>query len=515
MKKWAMGLLGLLLIVPILAVGSLGWRLLQHEQKSRESLTRTVMQAQAEMLAQKLGGIAQRLERQTLAELAALPAKDRLKQLEALAASRPLYRQAFFHQPGRGLLLPSAGGPLTRDARDFLQRFEPFFSGRQPWEKAPQEREGRTYESDSLLEGCLPWFDQNQLHLLCWRRDPESQALFGVELELMCLLSEWAPCFANQPQGNFTAVLRDGEDQPIFQMGPSLQTEAADSASAPLGPGFPHWRVDVLSDGRPAGVRNLRIFYGLLLGSLLAALFSGEALLLWQARRHYLDAQRKTLFVSNVSHELKTPLTTIRMYAEMLEEGRVPEEGQRARYLHVIGEECRRLTRLVNNVLDFSRIEQHRRTYRPSRVDVAELARSLADQQELRCREKGVRLVREIPGEPVWRLTDRDALEQALLNLLDNALKYGGGEVRVRVSRGPGEAAVEVLDRGPGIPAGRREKIFEKFYRDDDTLTTAIAGSGLGLTIARGLLRDQGGDVRYLPREGGGSCFQIHLKENT
>ncbi len=510
MKRWAMGLLGVLLVLPVLVVGGLGGRLLRHEQQSRRSLAQNAQRSQAQMMAQKLGGIAQRMESETLAELSALPAESRLERLEALPAERPLYRQAFLYEPGRGLILPSPEGALTHAEREFIQRMEPILDGRIPLEKPAGEGGGAPAAS-----GCLPWFDQNQLHLLCWRRDAGSQVLYGVELELMSLLSEWAACFTGPPQGDFTTVLLDGEGHPVFQMGAGAEDwSVRPHAAVPLGDLFPHWQV-VVSGAGMAEARGLKSLYVLLLGSLLAALVGGEALLFWQARRHYLDARRKTTFVSNVSHELKTPLTTIRMYAEMLEEGRVLEEDKRAKYLRVIGEECRRLTRLVNNVLDFSRIEQHRRTYSPTRVDVAALAGSLADQQECRCREKGLQLERDIPSAPVWVSIDRDALEQALLNLLDNALKYGGGEILVRVAQGPGEVRVEVLDRGPGVPATKREKIFEKFYRVDDSLTTTIAGSGLGLSIARQLLRDQGGDVRCLAREGGGSCFQILLRERA
>ncbi|MBL9200708.1 MAG: HAMP domain-containing histidine kinase, partial [Opitutaceae bacterium] len=257
-------------------------------------------------------------------------------------------------------------------------------------------------------------------------------------------------------------------------------------------------------------------FFGLgvlLIGIFVAAILAGGSLLLWQARRSEEEAAQKTSFVANVSHEFKTPLTTIRLYAELLEQGRVRDAAQGGDYLRTIGRETQRLARLVNNALDFSRLEQGKKKFDREPLDLAaELARVL-DGQGPRLAEAGLALTRELPAA-LSVTSDRDALEQIVLNLIDNACKYAaaGGELTVTAARGEtGGAVVRVADRGPGVPAAHRERIFEKFHRVDDLLTAEKTGAGLGLSIARQLARGLGGDLRCEARQGGGAEFVLTL----
>jgi len=215
-----------------------------------------------------------------------------------------------------------------------------------------------------------------------------------------------------------------------------------------------------------------------------------------------------------VSHEFKTPLTTIRLYAELLEQGRVPDETRRGEYLGTIGRETQRLARLVNNALDFSRLEQGRKKFLREPLDLGGELSRLLDTQLPRFGETGLALRREIPVAPLPATTDRDAFEQIVLNLLDNACKYAGAGGEVTVQLGPqagASAELRVLDRGPGVPVEHRERIFEKFHRVDDTLTAEKHGAGLGLSIARQLARGLGGELRYEPRPGGGAAFILEL----
>jgi signal transduction histidine kinase len=267
--------------------------------------------------------------------------------------------------------------------------------------------------------------------------------------------------------------------------------------------------VGVEGAGRP-----LFVMGSLLTGILVTAILASGSLLLLQARASAAEARQKTSFVTNVSHEFKTPLTTIRLYAELLEQGRVRDEAQRAGFLHTIGAETKRLARLVNHVLDFSQLEQGKRQYLREPLDLtAELA-AVLDTQAPRLAEAGLGLVRELPDASLPLLTDRDAVVQIVLNLLENACKYaaGGGEVTVSLAPRPGGGAdVSVLDRGPGVPPAHRERIFEQFHRVDATLTAEKSGAGLGLSIARQLARGLGGDLRHTARPGGGATFILEL----
>jgi signal transduction histidine kinase len=168
---------------------------------------------------------------------------------------------------------------------------------------------------------------------------------------------------------------------------------------------------------------------------------------------------------------------------------------------------------LVNNVLDFSRLEQGKKKYYREPVELTDFLRQFLEAHRLRLQEAGLALRSSIPDGQLWIQCDRDALEQVLLNLIDNAAKYAaeGGELLFQLKQFQNYCRLDIMDRGPGISSPHREKIFDKFYRVDDSLTTRQPGSGLGLSIARRLLRDLGGDLMFEPRAGGGSCFVVRL----
>jgi signal transduction histidine kinase len=236
--------------------------------------------------------------------------------------------------------------------------------------------------------------------------------------------------------------------------------------------------------------------------------------LLWESGRRAREARQKTSFVANVSHELKTPLTTLRLYAELLREGRIKGEDKQRQYLDVMIAECARLGRLVNNMLDFSRLEQNRRVYTVEPLELTAWLDVFLEPQRIRFREAGLSLTVKPPASPLTVSVDHDALEQAVLNLLDNTIKYAasGNVVEMQAECQGTVVHLDVLDRGPGVPEELREKVFEDFFRLDASLTARVPGSGLGLSLARRLLREIGGDVVCLPREGGGACFRIIMR---
>jgi signal transduction histidine kinase len=205
------------------------------------------------------------------------------------------------------------------------------------------------------------------------------------------------------------------------------------------------------------------------------------------------------------------------MFSELLADGRVTDPAKQRSYLHIITAETARLSRLINNVLDFSRLERGEKKYNFRDCDLARLATETAETYRPHLENSGFALECRTSESAVPVRGDPDALAQIVVNLLSNAEKYSNGqkEICVEVKRrddGPlSFAEVKVMDRGSGVPRGSEEKIFEKFYRAHDSLSCGIQGSGLGLTLARQIARAHGGDVTYEAREDGGSCFSLRL----
>jgi signal transduction histidine kinase len=239
---------------------------------------------------------------------------------------------------------------------------------------------------------------------------------------------------------------------------------------------------------------------------LAGAFVSGGALLVRMIRRERLDARGKADFFDNVSHELKTPLAGIRLNAELLVRDRIPDEVQRRGAMEAILVESDRLGRMVDELLLFGRLGKGTHRYRMETFDLAAFGASPAEMQGAAAASEGRAQVR-ILGPGAFVTADKDALRQIGIAILSNAVKYAEGPVEIEVE-GP---EIRWLDRGPGVPRGSEEQIFERYRRGDDSLSAATAGSGLGLAIARALARGMGGGLAYRHRPGGGSIFILTL----
>lgn len=230
-----------------------------------------------------------------------------------------------------------------------------------------------------------------------------------------------------------------------------------------------------------------------------------------QLRRERALSRLRSDFVSRVSHELRTPLTQIRMFAETLLLDRVRSEGERRRALEIIDRESRRLANLVENVLRFSRGERGEDRVEPAVRDVVPLVRELLLDFEPLAGGRA-RLVVSLPDHAA-ALVDEDALRRMLLNLLDNALKYGpaGQEIRLAVETRGESVRFTVEDEGPGIPVRERDRVWERFYRMARDRDSAVAGTGIGLAVVRDLARLHGGGAWAEDGEGRGARFVLEL----
>jgi len=240
------------------------------------------------------------------------------------------------------------------------------------------------------------------------------------------------------------------------------------------------------------------------------AVFGGY-LLLRDVNRDLHVTEMRSQFVASVSHELKTPLTAIRMYAETLAMGRSRDENTRSEYLETIVNESERLARLVDNVLDFSKIEQGKKIYRLRPARIEDVAGAAVRAMQFPLAQAGFRLNFRAPDEMPMIEADPDAIQQAILNLLTNAMKYSGDarEIDLTIAAQKGAAVIQVKDRGLGLTPEEQKHIFDKFYRAPSHENRLIAGTGLGLTLVDHITKAHHGRVEVESAPGAGSTFSI------
>lgn len=381
--------------------------------------------------------------------------------------------------------------------------------------------------------GAMARFLDNKLRLMVWfRPSNDSNFVFGAQLNQAHLLERLqsvlqAPELKERDSSlisrnhtpSYCLALLDDTGHPVALSIPGFTGDWKHPfVATEIGETLPHWEAalyltDPLQMSKSA--HTLRLTVSLIVLLLVIAIVAGGSLIASDIRRQVRVAQQKTDFVSNVSHELKTPLTSIRMFADLLAEGRVTEPERQSTYLKIISAESARLTRLINNVLDFARQERGAPAGERRACDLVETTREVVETCLPHLEASSQHLSCEIEAETLPIVGDRDALSQIVLNLISNAEKYGGGEILVRLRRQETAAGafgcVDVLDHGPGIPPKQVESIFLPFHRLNDSLSSGIPGSGLGLTLARRMARVHGGDITYNPRAGGGSCFTLTI----
>jgi signal transduction histidine kinase len=373
-------------------------------------------------------------------------------------------------------------------------------------------------------EGMIARFVQDKLDLIFWLRPPEAPSLiFGCLIEAASLKAEWPALLGDYVSGTsrtapeHIVALLDDKARPVATLpaGAIARDWKRPFVASEIGEAFPHWEAAIYLAKPGALAENARGVHrtiAFLIAGAIGLIAIGGWLVVSDVRRQLALAQQKTDFVSNVSHELKTPLTSIRMFAELMHARPQPPEKQ-SQFLRIISVESERLTRLINNVLDFAKLERKQRHFEKKPIDLHDVVCGVWENSEVHLREAGFATAWTAAPAPYPVTGDADALAQVLVNLISNAEKYSGErkEVELHTWCDDGFILVSVLDRGTGVPAGDERKIFEAFYRAHDSLSSGIQGSGLGLTLAQQIAAAHGGSIDYEARDGGGSRFTLRL----
>lgn len=516
----------LLIGIPAILLALAAVRLLMGVQEQLAVLEQDRNRNITDKLAGEITHWVTALQKDLLRQVEMLHQEDLSQELRKLQRENPFVRNVFIWQKGQGVVFPLASFLESEDQR-FLIRFAPLFKGDYAWKENTAEQANASSLRSKIQtlkreSGWIPWFEGNGLHLLGWA-EVGAGRIAGVELEMSAVLARLPPVlepWTYGRQGGQGVELTTGQEILLSagMVGVMDESKATSKIKAAfelsLAPTLPHWTLKIYPAKGSVRVaeRTITVIGGVIILLLVGSLFAGGFLMVRDAAQQRHDAVQKTTFVSNVSHELKTPLTSIRMYAELLADNKAQTAETVKQYLSVIVTESERLTRLVNNVLDFGRLEQKRRTYHCEILVLADYVSAAVEPMRGIVESADMKLVVKNEAD-AHVLADRDALNQVLVNLIDNACKYAseGKEITITSGIEGSKAFVRVADRGPGIPRASAGRIFERFFRVDDSVTATVGGSGLGLSIAKQLMHGMGGDVQWSAREGGGSVFSVTL----
>ncbi len=516
-----------IVLVPLAIVGWLGMRLAGQQAERADERLAEVMRANLRGFDAEIGALLDERRRAVRSALDGIPIDA--ETLRAETRRLPAVSQLFAVDRAGQLLHPSLMDRLPAAEEDFLQRTREIWTRRllpgRATARTPDARgsvagtpaadeaaAGAT--ADAPSSGWYPWFWGGGLRLIYWWQDGDGR-IVGAELDRVRLLSdvvavlpETDPLEPGREPGRVRLV--DAQGGVLYQWGAYRPADGEwPRVRLPLSHPLAAWTLEVFAaDSDGGGWR------GALLGLLpgvggLAVLVVGLAFYFYrESSREMREAARRVTFVNQVSHELKTPLTNIRMYAELLED---EVDGAARRHLGVIVSESQRLSRLILNILTFSRHERRELKLRRRTGVVDDAVGALLEQFRPSLDTLGIELkLSPGAGEPVS--FDADAVQQIVANLLSNVEKYAaaGGRVDVATEQAGDEVVITVRDRGPGVAEPDRERIFEPFYRPSNALSDGVTGTGIGLAIARDLARLHGGDLVLTPAEAG-ACFRLTL----
>ena len=428
----------------------------------------------------------------------------------------------FFSVDDQGTLIyPFSDSQTTNRERDFLLRTKSVWSSgaihpqqlRKSEVSYSPNKNRYSWNTGINNSRWYEWYWGDGLQLLYWWRTDEG-LIYGVEINRVRLLAEIIGALPDTPEDELEhslgVQLLNESGHLLYQWG-IVDDSAPFTVSIPLSAPLGAWSLQAqmpVYHSKPAGqILDLRTVL-----TCLALILMALGLYFYrESTRELREAAQRVNFVNHVSHELKTPLTNIRMYAELLDESLEAKDEKERHRLGVILSESQRLSRLIANVLTFNRKQKSGLSLHPKLVNVDALIQQVLKHFESSFEHHGIRVELALDaGEEVN--IDSDITEQIIGNLLSNVEKYArsGCDLTIRSSQHPDRIEVSVEDSGSGIPANEAKSVFEPFYRVRNDLTEGVAGTGIGLSIARDLARLHGGDLVLSPSEKG-AHFSLSL----
>jgi signal transduction histidine kinase len=496
-----------LVVLPLGLIGWLGWLFWQREvagwQLEQKNLALQALQSRQRALDEAIQTIGRQLQ-----DLLTLAAVDHTA-LAAMPSKQPLIETSFLVSKTGEVKIPDSLRPelQSESDREFLRRTASIWSrGNSLGIQHLDESGHASVAQAAASQGWHVWYHQDGPHWLCWQRATDGSTA-GFEMERMAFLSRLVGGMKTADvAGCIRLVSPDGE---ILMQEGSFYPGEKETALVTLPCTVPmqhwHWQFFAASGAGqgPAAWSYLLAFGGM------AALFAAVGLLVCHGyQRDLREASQRVSFVNQVSHELKTPLTNIRLYVDLARESAGVEGNS---LLDVVEEETSRLSRMIHNVLTFARHEKKALDLHPTSGDLgAVVSRAVEIWRPLLARKNIAIVIENTLKQPAC--FDPDAVEQILGNILSNVEKYAASATQVEIKMAAKQKHVElsVQDDGPGISKQELPHVFDAFYRSRNDLTEGVSGTGLGLSIARALAVAQGGrlDVIEIAR---GACFVLSL----
>lgn len=538
-------LIVLMVLLPVLVLAGLGWQLQQKASVEASVQASAWREAELKQLDQLMGQWLARLARSLERDLQTLINPLAATDLPDLSESiRPYLRSSSYVN---GLYLAAMDGqrlfpPQALEApaeRAFLQRTQNLWRDLSAFKQTTLPAADEQYSlvsftlrrPDSLpttsgfQQGWRAWYAQTGMALIYWQRLSDGRFV-ALELNQIRLLSDLINLLPDQHNMNLAsgALIRllDERDSVIHQWGDATLQMTSPQTSLHLSHPFGSWRLEYYTPAQ-ALIPAQTFGWVMSLSAVALVLIGLGAYLYREQQRDWVLAQQRVNFVNQVSHELKTPMTNIRLYAELLE-AKMEDEDEKARsYLQVITDESERLSRLIENVLSFSRQQNGKLALKAQALDLGELIQRIANRFNSLLAQQGLSLSLELAPVPVLQ-GDPVAIDQIVSNLLSNAEKYARTGTRVTLKLGlvtnrtsspeSGRSepvfCIQVLDDGEGIQLSDQSVIFDPFVRLKNALNEGVSGTGIGLHIARELARQHGGDLKVLPSSSGAQ-FELTL----